>query len=317
MHTISDLNLIEQIYQGYHQKNTNPYKADDSIISDDSESDITISIGAKGRLDYLKTTISYFKKAQESTKLKINYVICEHDSKQLLKDYCVTNNINYLFKDLKNTNTKNMFSRSLAFNIIAKNFDKSKNWLFHDSDLLVNHDFFLKIEDLLSRCNTWIQPYSNFSVLNLNKEDTVTIQNNKNCYNLDEQFLQKISHNLPGAVGGSLLISNKLFKDVGGYDDELFFGYAPEDALFWFKLECMFKSIEFHKNWCVHLGSACYPAQKQNKINMYHQWHVPLYNSNPDEKIMNQIKIQYFNSDHNSIKKIIELKKNLFKESKI
>lgn len=310
-------NLIRQIYSGYHQRNSNPYKADDAIIFNNSESDITVSIGAKGRLEYLKTTISYLKKAEEFSKLRINYVVCEHDQQQSLKEYCESNNINYLFKDLTNTNTKNMFSRSLAFNIIAKNFDNSKNWLFHDSDLLVNHDFFLKIEELLSTCKTWIQPYSNFSVLNLSKDDTTNIQNNKNHYDLDKEFLSKISYNLPGAVGGSLLISNKLFKDVGGYDDELFFGYAPEDAVFWFKLECMFKPIEFHKNWCVHLGSACYPNQKENKINIFHQWHVPLYNTNPDEKVMDQIKMHYFNSDYSTIQALIEHKKNLFKESKI
>lgn len=310
-------NIIKQIYKGYHEKNNHPYKADDLVIFDNSNSDITVAIGAKGRLDYLKTTIAYLKKAQESTTLNINYVICEHDNQQFLKEYCLSNNINYLFKHIKNTNTKNMFSRSLAFNIIAKNFDNCKNWLFHDSDLLVNHDFFLKLEELLITCKTWIQPYSNYSVLNLNKQDTTTIQTNKDCYDLDKEFLSKISYNLPGAVGGSLLISKTLFEDVGGYDDELFFGYAPEDALFWFKLECMFKPIQFHKDWCVHLGSACYPNQRDNKINMFHQWHVPLYNTNPDEKIMNTIKMEYFNSDHNTIKALIELKKNLFKESKI
>ena len=202
-----------------------------------------------------------------------------------------------------------MYSRSLVYNMSVKCFPRSEWWLLHDSDLLVPKTFFNELKLLMDNSKTWIQPYSNKMVLNINPEHTLTLQqNNDYIADLDTELLPHIQQNLSGAVGGSLLIKHDLFYEVGGYDNELFYGYAPEDAIFWFKLECLYKKIENHNNWYCHFGSAEYG----DEINMYHQWHTPEATKNPLLCLMTKIKQIYMGLNYEQIKELTALKKKLF-----
>jgi hypothetical protein len=62
------------------------------------------------------------------------------------------------------------------------------------------------------------------------------------------------------------------FDAIGGYDPQLVWGYAPEDALIWIKLEFLYDENIGYKEFCHH-GAATY-AQNKN-CNLFHAYHPP------------------------------------------
>jgi len=316
--SIKDLNFtntisfddIKDVYNSYYS-NGFQFKFDDQLIFNTTAKKINVVIGVRGRESYLRATLKYFYESIKKYNLEdqINIIICEHDVKPYYKLFCEENKIDYGFINLNKSNTDGMYYRSLVYNMSVKCFPKSEWWLLHDCDLLVPVTFFDHLKPLMDKSKTWIQPYANKTVLNILPEHTIIIQhNNDNMYDLDVDILPHIKPNLSGAVGGSLLIKHDMFHQVGGYDHELFYGYAPEDALFWFKLECLHQRIEHHKNWYCHLGSAEYA----DNINMYHQWHLPETKKNPLIHLMTLIQQSYMNLNYEQIKELIELKKQYF-----
>jgi hypothetical protein len=308
------LNDFKSLYKNYY---TNGFKyiLDDMLLFNTSNKKINIIIGIKGRESYLYTTINYLKYSikNSSNPDYYNIIICEHDSQPTYKSFCAENKIDYGFIDLNKYNTNNLYSRGLVFNFAVKCFPQSEWYLLHDCDLLPSKLFFKNLENKIDTCKTWIQPYSNKMVLNLSSEDTNLLQITKDkcIYDLDEIFFLKISRNLPGAVGGSILVPKKLFYDVGGFDNELFYGYAPEDALFWFKLECLFQKIEHHTHWYNHFGSAEYCDEN----NLYHQSHPLELKNNPESTKMTDMINDYVNLNYQEITELINFKKELFKNA--
>ena len=80
-----------------------------------------------------------------------------------------------------------------------------------------------------------------------------------------ERVTEENKKNTTQPKGGSIFVEWELFYDIGGYDSSLFFGYAPEDKMFWSKLE-VFSKIES----CIN------PS-----IEMFHMNHKPTHLSNP------------------------------------
>jgi hypothetical protein len=304
-------NKIKSIYLNYYNNNFK-YVLDKKVLFNTQNKKYNIIVGVKGRENYLHTTIKYLKNSinYSNNPLDYNIIICEHDYEPTHHSYCLKNNIDYGFIDLKKSNTNNLYSRSLVFNCAVKCFPHSEWYLLHDCDLLTPNLFFKNLENLTKSCKTWIQPYSNKMVLNLSPDDTRDIQNTELevIKNLDEEYYLKVKKNIPGAVGGSILVPNNLFYEVGGFDNELFYGYAPEDALFWFKLECLFQKIEFHTHWYNHFGAANYPSNN----NLYHQWHPIEINKNTEHENMVNLRNNYVGLDYKKIKELINLKKELF-----
>lgn len=312
LNTKNDISFtdIKEVYASFYSDGFK-FKLDDQLLFNTSSKKINVVIGVKGRDSYLKTTIRYINNSIKQANLQdqVNIIICEHDSRPYYKLFCEENKIDYGFIDLNKSNTDGLYSRSLVYNMAVKCFPSSEWWLLHDSDLLVPDAFFNKLKPLMTNSKSWIQPYSNKMVLNITPEHTILLQqNNDYIADLDIEILPYIQKNLPGAVGGSLLIKNDLFYEVGGYDHELFYGYAPEDAIFWFKLECLYKKIENYHNWYCHFGSAEYA----DDINMYHQWHMPETTKNPLLCLMTKIKQIYMGLNYEQIKELISLKKEYF-----
>ena len=178
-----------------------------------------------------------------------------NDSK-LLESLALENGIVYLYCDKLPTNHEGKFSRALSFNLPINYFNSSSKWILcHDSDLLVDQQFMLNVLNQTKECNSWIQPYGGRRVSNLSVEDTKEL--------LEGNFLTlsslTVSYPNPGAMGGSVLVPTDLLKNVGGYDPELFWGYGPEDATFWGKLE--------------NTGDAKYSKD----TTVYHMNHPPSY----------------------------------------
>ena len=301
---------IKKVYVDFYSKGFK-FKLDDQILFNKEPKKINIVIGVKGRESYLKTTIKYLKASAVKANIEnqVNIIICEHDNKPYMKLFCEENKIDYGFIDLNKSNTDGMYSRSLVYNMAVKNFTSSEWWLLHDCDLLVPDTFFNNLIPLMDNCQTWIQPYANKMVLNVPPHHTITLQQNNNFIcDLDKEIFPDVVKNIPGAVGGSILIKNDLFHEVGGFDHELFYGYAPEDVIFWFKLECLFKKIQHHRHWYCHFGSAIYA----DSVNMYHQWHEPETKKNPWIFLMTKIKEVYLDMSYEQIRELIDLKKTYF-----
>ena len=68
-----------------------------------------------------------------------------------------------------------------------------------------------------------------------------------------------------GAPGGSLYLSHERYLEAGGHDPQFCWGYGPEDALFYQKLELL-EQIAFADD---------------PPIEMIHLWHSPAQNTNP------------------------------------
>jgi hypothetical protein len=309
----SDLifNKIKSMYLNYYNNNFK-YVLDQKILFNTQNKKYNIVVGVKGREKYLHTTIKYLKNSinYSSNPSNYNIIVCEHDYTPKHNLYCLKNNIDYGFIDLKKSKTNNLYSRSLVFNYAVKCFPSSEWYLLHDCDLLTPNLFFKNLEKLTESCKTWIQPYSNKMVLNLSIDDTTALQNSAHeiIKDLDAEYYLKVKKNTPGAVGGSILVPHNLFYEVGGFDNEIFYGYAPEDALFWFKLECLFQKIEFYNHWYNHFGAAMYSSDN----NLYHQWHSIEVNKNPEHGMMVELRNNYVGLDYKKIKELISLKKDLF-----
>ena len=274
--------------------------------------DINIVIGFKGRNSHLITTLKYLNHAILQTDLKINVFLVEHDTNPYFMDLAKINNLNYGFLDIEKTSKQQQYSRALVFNSAIKQCPKPKWWLFHDVDLIVPHDFFIKLKKHMDLCKTWIQPFAQKRVIFLNAKETEKIQlNHDYIYNVYENFPKSYGNTIVGAPGGSTLIPHNLILDVGGYDDELFYGYAPEDAFLWVKLECIFRRVDAI-NYC-HMGSALYAED----VPQFHQDHPRMHNSNPFFEKMEKIMRIFYSLPYEEKLKIIEFKKNIFKEQKL
>lgn len=297
-------NFIENCYLQNKKQNRDFSEYTFSNLKENSK--INIVIGYRNRRDHLLTTIKYINSAIKETNIPINLFIIEQDDKPTIKDICNINNINYAFLDIQKTSKYNQYSRALVFNSAIKNIIEPEWWLFHDTDLIVPNNFFSILEEKIKNCKTWIQPFAEKRVMFLSENDTKFIQNNT-ILDINE-FLPRVEKPLTGAPGGSTLVPHRLCMEVGGYDDELFYGYAPEDAIFWLKLECLFGKYD-HVNTC-HLGNALYC----DEIYQYHQYHAPSYNSNPLLNYMNNIRNIYYTLTYEQKIKLINLKKQIFQE---
>jgi predicted glycosyltransferase involved in capsule biosynthesis len=143
---------------------------------------------------------------------------------------------------------------------------KSSYYLFHDVDCLVQTTFFNNLLENLSRSTRGAtQTFFGRRLLYLNDLATILAFDKK----LDIDDLDKDTPGIltgkPGAPGGSIIVDRDTFIKVGGYDDELFVGYSPEDRFFWNKLELF-----------TQVGSAENPP-----IEMFHMHHPPMHRTNP------------------------------------
>jgi hypothetical protein len=67
-----------------------------------------------------------------------------------------------------------------------------------------------------------------------------------------------------GAPGGSILVDKLMFTEVGGFDNELFSGYSPEDRFFWNKLS-LFTTVISASNPPIELFHMNHPRALVHK----------------------------------------------------
>jgi hypothetical protein len=281
----------------------------DGFIADIKESyaDINLFVPKKGRDEFLKPFLIYANRSVEHSSKKIRIVVLENDDSPKSRSACKKLGADYIFVPQNLTNTEGLMAKALMYNIGYLNTPKAQWNIFHDLDILVDDDYFLKLESYLSRNPKWIQPYTKKRVLRLTGEITRIICSGDTM---------KLAHLVPlharpanpGSPGGSIVVSSDFFEKVGGYDPELFYGYAPEDAFFWIKLECLFDPLG-HVTTCFH-GSATYADDPVMEV--YHLEHESVESLNENRIKMREILESFLALEYEDKKRILDMKRELF-----
>lgn len=274
--------------------------------------DINVYIPVKGRYFFVEPCIRYFKRAINNLmnpyRGKIKIVLIENDFYPACEDICKKYNIDYIFIPSFFNKNPSLIAKSLCYNV-GYILSKYSTWsLFHDLDILITPDYFVKLHEYLKSFPEWIQPYQKKRVMKLNMLDTYNIVRNKNNY-LDLKKLSMVSKARQGSTGGSLIVRSDIFEKVGGYDPELFWGYAPEDNFLWLKMETLMKCIDNVSN--CHLNNKYYV--KDDSLNVYHMDHANLEKSNSEFKRMQSIYQSFMTFDHHQKMNIINCKSNILK----
>lgn len=294
----------------------------DSIISlvDKDLVDINVIIGFRGRQEFINPIIESFQKAFSKTKdKKFSLTFVEHSSSPEAKEI-IGDRANYIwtkgnFYDQYNISKSNyiknneqlynQYSRSLAYNFGVKYTNEAKYYLLHDIDILVKENFFDEIF-LNLKSSKCMQTYGGRRVLYMSKELTEKILNKENDIDYNSFSDQTEGISLPmyngapalGSKGGSILVEKDFYYQIGGFDPELFWGYAAEDQIFWDKA-------------CTILGRVDYADNPP--IDMFHMWHPPTSSSNPLIMFMENYMLQFRRFVKKDRIRFIELKNELLK----
>ena len=157
------------------------------------------------------------------------------------------------------------FNKALCYDK-AFLFGTPAQWyLFHDNDVLVPKNFWNLLDQNVERAKTqFLQPYTHRSLLNLKQAVAEIVREDLTFIDqpLDESMYAPI---VAGAPGGSLYLTRERYLEAGGHDPQLCWGYGPEDALFYQKLELL-EPIAFADD---------------PPIEMIHLWHPPAAIHNP------------------------------------
>ena len=165
------------------------------------------------------------------------------------------------------------FNKALCYDLAFLEGTPAIWYLFHDNDILVPKDFWLKLDQNHLRTGSrFIQPYTHRCLLNLKEEHA-------DRYRKDPSLVDKgVSFDLcypmcRGAPGGSLYLHHDRYLEAGGHDPNYCWGYGPEDSFFFYKLGCI-----------EPIAYADEPA-----IEMVHLWHPSADVTNPFRNDMDLI----------------------------
>jgi hypothetical protein len=267
----------------------NTYKPS-SVEMISEEHDLVSIIPFRYRYLHLEKSIESLLKSYESAKFSLAILVVENSQKSIASDICSRfKNVYYRWLD----SGGKLFNKCICHNI-GEGITKSKFLHFHDCDLLVSSDFYKELYETLLITEI-VQAFSKRRVNYIDESNTRRL--------IDGDSLESVIKNSGnfrpgklGAPGGSVAISRSLFKRVGGFDSQLFWEYAPEDAFFWAKVE-KFQNI-------VGLNNP--------PVELYHLWHISQYGKNP-HKVFDKSVLDIFinNPDFHDF---IETSKNIYKE---
>jgi len=233
----------------------------------DKTYDILLVIPCKDRRSLLETTVKVLKTEIAKTTLQIAIVIVEHSEVPEFREYCNAECLGWIHIPMLGGlgSPIGQFNRSLCFDIGFLYGPPRTYYMMHDNDLLVPDRFFDKVKIYLDRGSVALQPFSDRFVWQTSKEFSEKLQADLSIFyaGIDERV--ECTTNGYGGKGSSILVKSDLYVKVGGYDPHLFWGYAPEDQLFWNKLE-YFTSIETAEN---------------PRIPFIHLWHPNAGSLNP------------------------------------
>jgi len=271
--------------------------------------DMNVIIGVRGRaefilplLDSIHAAENYYNEKNKGKEKTFTVTIVEHsvapEHKNMLdgiEDYLWTPG-----------NIVDQYSRSFAYNFGVKYSTKAKHYILHDVDILVKENFFEEVYENL-KDNKCMQTYGGRRVLYMSQELTPQVLNKSVNINTLNQNSQGVS--LPmfngqpalGSKGGSILVEREFYYELGGFDPELFWGYAAEDQIFWDKAITLLGEVSYADN---------------PPIDIFHMWHPPTHATNPLLYEMEEYMLQFRNMKKKERMNFLNLKKELFKDGK-
>ncbi len=270
-----------------------------SVIKTEEDVDINFIIPARGRVDFSKSIFESFEAAKKECNKKICFTFVEHANYPQHGKYFKNKDANYFFISC---GEKDAFNKCLAYNVGAMFGPKAKHMVFHDLDIVVKKDFFNNIlANLEDTDSAAIQCYSDRRVLFCDEDLSQRVINNE--FNVEDLNLDVPGVSLPmnegkvstGSKGGSIMVSNEMFKKVGGFDPELFEGYSSEDQFFWDKLE-QFQPVSYADS---------------PKVEIFHLWHKPMHGDAVKSLIVEGRFKSFFRLSPEEKKEFINLKSNL------
>lgn len=164
------------------------------------------------------------------------------------------------------------FNKALCYDKAFLHGTPAEWYLFHDNDVLVPKQFWNMLDANVERAKTqFIQPYTHRCLLNLKQMVADMFRENLSLCDepLDDSMYVPFE-NIAGAPGGSLYVTRQRYLEAGGHDPQLCWGYGPEDALFYHKLELL-EPIAF---------------ADEPPIEMIHLWHPSAQITNPFRREM-------------------------------
>ena len=272
-------------------------------ILNNDKCDINVIIGVKGRKKYLDSTIKYLIKS--INKYNVSITVVEIDTESNNIDICEKYGINYIFVPIDIINTENLYSRALSFNIGYLFTLNSNYYLFHDCDILVDDNFFkILFENYINDNFKWLQTFTGkrLKMLGMTVSNHILDGDIVDLKNVKDFIYAK-----PGAAGGSTLVKSEIFNEVGGFDPEIFYGYAPEDSLFFTKLCCLERKIDniISCHQCDNIHYADNPP-----IELYHINHPPTINENKFYAQMMYCHNTYWSFNYDDKLEYIKIKKD-------
>jgi hypothetical protein len=314
----SRIQYINQALMIYNNENPmNDYKVDyNEQISIDNQNrqrpafkaldskepyDISIVIPCKGRKPLLETTIKVLKHEIAKTDLRIVITLVEHTDEIEFKEYAFTEGLGWIHIPLSGGvgSPLGQFNRGLCFDIGHLYGPPCKYYMMHDSDLLVPDNFFNKVQIYFNRGAVALQPYSDRFVWQTNQEFSEKLQADLSIFYNGIAEHDVCTQNSPGAKGGSFILKSDLFVNVGGYDPQIFWGYAPEDQLFWLKVESL-TSIKYADN---------------PRMPLIHLWHPNAATKNPLLAEMDMLILYIKQQNTSEIKPYIQSKSLQYKRT--
>ena len=226
--------------------------------ADTREVDVSVIIPVHGRIEFNRTVTIHFLNAiyfHRNTK-NVSITFVEHSETPEHKDLCSGKNYIHIPQN------KQPFNKCLAHNIGALYSNKAKYYLFHDTDILVPPDFFVKLFENLEHGFDALQSFTQRRLLYCNELLSKNIIENKTPIEILDAKCAGITPGDWGAQGGSIFVTKDMFFNAGGFDPEFFDEYGLEDRFFFDKLNLICK-----------LGSCDNPA-----IELLHLFHAPAFN---------------------------------------
>ena len=255
--------------------------------------DICAVIGVRGRGEFIPVVVRSLQASAVNYNLGV--VIVEHAHELQHEALCVSLGVMYIGIPC---GKEEPYNRSLAFNIGVLFGPKSDYVLTHDVDCVVQTSFFDNlIKNLSNHDALAVQSFTKRRVLYCDQRlSNEIILGRVRADGLNENSVG--IYTCPGqASGGSIFLTRDLFFSVGGYDPELFTGYAPEDQFFWYKMS-MFTEV----------ASADNPVTE-----IFHLHHQFMGNTNPRLKEMIDINDEFCTLRYTDKAEIIQYKQQLIK----
>ena len=255
---------------------------------------LNIIIGACGRLSLVNTVLDYLNVSAKVSPFNksVEITLLEMGDFPLLRKSAERQEVSYIFVPFSCSETENKHSEGLAHNLSYLLAPSSPWYAFHCADTLVPTHWLTTVhEELQNPDLSFLQPFSERRLQYFNGEFTNHVVQGSNAISIDglerqiqdkslenrEKFLMPQAD--PGAPGGCLFLRRKDFETVGGYDPEIFWGWAPEDTMMWVKQEHLhhgnnfdLKGLNFWQPGYCHLGAATYPKKP---IHLFHLAHAP------------------------------------------